>query len=201
MNDAPKALGSDGECPAVHGRKPRQGAASMSSGRGADRHGRKPGTITTNGPGGTVARPRPFARVRMGGHFAGEPQNYPPGIRPRAHGGTFIERNFAFYSFLNRTPGPSPFSSMKITPAASRAARMAVPVSSRPPISPVAASSRLIVGREIPEAFARSDWDHRSKARAAFTCSIDTFSIDRRPVQVLILSVLISPLWSDHNAS
>jgi hypothetical protein len=64
---------------------------------------------------------------------------------------------------------------------------MAVAVSDRPPSGPVFASSRLMVGDDIPDASARSFCDQRSKARAAFTCSIDTFGIDTDLHLMLIL--------------
>lgn len=69
----------------------------------------------------------------------------------------------------------------------SSAVRMAAAVSDRPPSGPVFASSRLIVGDDTPEASARSFCDQRSKARAAFTCSIDTFGIDTDVFPMLIL--------------
>jgi hypothetical protein len=91
--------------------------------------------------------------------------------------------------FRSLTPGPPPFSEMNSTPAASSALRMALPVDSRPPISPSDASSRLIVGSDIPDTFARSDCDHDNRARAAFTCRIDTFGIDNWFALAMILMV------------
>jgi hypothetical protein len=86
----------------------------------------------------------------------------------------------------NRTPSPVPFSSTNSIPLASSAARIFLAVSSRPPNFPSVDSSLAIVGSEIPECRARSDWDHPSSARAALTCrmlitggvQIDRISID-----------------------
>ena len=72
----------------------------------------------------------------------------------------------------NRTPSPVPFSSMNSMPLASSAARILLTVSPRPPNSPSVDSSLAIVGSEMPECRARSDWDHPSSARAALTCRI-----------------------------
>jgi len=47
-----------------------------------------------------------------------------------------------------------------------------------------------MVGKDTPQACARSTCDHRSKALAAFTCSIDTFGIDIPLPVTVILSVL-----------
>lgn len=52
-------------------------------------------------------------------------------------------------------------------------------------------SSRLIVGSEMPDAALRSTCDQRKSARAALTCSIDTFGIDIEIPEVLILKVLL----------
>jgi hypothetical protein len=52
-------------------------------------------------------------------------------------------------------------------PARSSAPRSLMPVSSRPPNNPSAASSRLTVGTETPANAARSSWDQPSSARAA----------------------------------
>jgi hypothetical protein len=81
----------------------------------------------------------------------------------------------AVYGFLRTrfrslTPGPPPFSSMSSMPPASSAARIFLIVSSRPPNSPSAVSSRAIVGSETPDWRAKSDWDHPRSARAALTC-------------------------------
>jgi hypothetical protein len=78
-------------------------------------------------------------------------------------------RDLSFGGFRRRTPGPPPFSSMNSTPAASIAARNLCVVSSRPPSSPSAASSRATVGSEIPERSAKSACDQASSALAAFS--------------------------------
>jgi hypothetical protein len=87
------------------------------------------------------------------------------------------------YSFLGRrlrirTPGPPPFSSRNSTPAVSKANRILVPVSSRPPNGPSLASKRLIVGNDTSAAAASCSCDQAKSERAALTCLIDTFSID-----------------------
>jgi hypothetical protein len=87
------------------------------------------------------------------------------------------------YPFLNcrfrsRTPGPPPFSSRNSTPAVSKANRILVPVSSRPPNGPSLASKRLIVGIDTSAAAASCSCDHAKSERAALTCRIDTFGID-----------------------
>jgi YqaJ-like viral recombinase domain len=70
------------------------------------------------------------------------------------------------------TPGPPPFASMNSMPPASSAARILRVVSPLPPNSPSADSSRAIVGSETFDRSAKSDCDHPSRARAAFTCRI-----------------------------
>ena len=77
-----------------------------------------------------------------------------------------------------RTPAPPPFSSMNSTPAVCKASRILSPVSLRPPSWPSPASNRLIVGIDTLAAPASSSCDQPNRARAAFTCRIDTFSID-----------------------
>jgi hypothetical protein len=80
--------------------------------------------------------------------------------------------------FASRTPMPPPFSGINSTPAFLSADSSASRVSSRPPISPSVASSRLIVGLETPERAASSCWLQPNKALAAFIWRIDTFGID-----------------------
>jgi hypothetical protein len=63
---------------------------------------------------------------------------------------------------------------MNSTPAASIAARNFCVVSSRPPSSPSAASSRATVGSEIPEQSDKSACDQASSALAAFICLVVT---------------------------
>ena len=84
--------------------------------------------------------------------------------------------------FRKRTPSPPPFGSMNSTPARSRADRNFSPVSLRPPSGPACASSRFIVGIEMPAALASCSCDHPKSARAAFICLIDTFGIDPRAI-------------------
>jgi hypothetical protein len=50
--------------------------------------------------------------------------------------------------FVSRTPAPPPFSAINSTPASSRLAMRAYPVSARPPMSPSEASSLLTVGAD-----------------------------------------------------
>jgi hypothetical protein len=80
--------------------------------------------------------------------------------------------------FLSRTPGPPAFSSMNSIPAEERALKILEAVSARPPRTSSEASRRLMVGIETPAVAARSSCDQPSRARAAFICLIDTFSID-----------------------
>jgi hypothetical protein len=69
---------------------------------------------------------------------------------------------------------------MNSTPAASRADLIFAPVSLRPPNIPSSASKRFIVGIETFAVAAKRSWDQPSRARAAFICLTDTFSIDFR---------------------
>ncbi len=84
------------------------------------------------------------------------------------------------WPFLSRTPRPPSLSSRNSTPPFSSAIRSFSPVPGRPPKVPSAASNRLIVGMDTPEAAASFSWDHPSSARAALICRIDTFGIDIR---------------------
>jgi hypothetical protein len=84
--------------------------------------------------------------------------------------------------FRRRTPGPPPFWSMNSMPAVSKAKRILVPVSSRPPKGPSRASSRFIVGIDTSAAAANCSCDQANRALAALICLIDTFSIDRRGI-------------------
>jgi hypothetical protein len=78
---------------------------------------------------------------------------------------------------------------MNSIPLVSSAACIFLTVSPRPPNWPSADSNRAIVGSEMPECRARSDWDHPSNARAALICrivvnlgfQIDRISIDKAP--------------------
>jgi hypothetical protein len=72
----------------------------------------------------------------------------------------------------SRTPGPPPFLSTNSMPLASNAARIFLTVSPRPPNSPSTDSRRAIVGSEMPECRAKSDWDQPSRARAPLTWRI-----------------------------
>jgi len=65
---------------------------------------------------------------------------------------------------FNLMPSPVSFSSMNSMPLTSSAARIFLTVSPRPPNSPSVDSSLAIVGSEMPECRARSDWDHPSSA-------------------------------------
>ena len=67
---------------------------------------------------------------------------------------------------------------MNSTPAVSRADRIFAPVASRPPKGPSCASNRFIVGIETLASVASCSCDQAKSARAAFSCLIDTFSID-----------------------
>jgi len=60
------------------------------------------------------------------------------------------------------------------------------PVAGRPPRSPPAASRRLMVGIETPDALAIASCDQPSNSRAALICLIDTFGIDKRLLSVHI---------------
>lgn len=70
-------------------------------------------------------------------------------------------------SFFIRTPGPSPFSSTKMTPAASRAAFTAATLLAKPTAGPSLASMRLSVGTDTRAAAAKSDCDIPESARPA----------------------------------
>jgi hypothetical protein len=67
---------------------------------------------------------------------------------------------------------------MNSIPAASRADWIFDAVTSRPPKGPSLASNRFIVGIETLAAIASCSCDQAKSARAAFSCLIDTFSID-----------------------
>ena len=69
--------------------------------------------------------------------------------------------------FASRTPMPPPFSGINSIPPSWSAPTIASRVSSRPPISPSAASNRLMVGTDRPERLARSSWAHPRSALAA----------------------------------
>src|ERR1700730_10150633 len=88
-----------------------------------------------------------------------------------------------FALFLIRTPGPPPSSAMNSTLAFSSAAMIFSPVAGRPPRSPPAASSRLMVGIETPDAQAIAPCDQPSNSRAALICLTDTFCIDKGKLQ------------------
>jgi hypothetical protein len=73
-------------------------------------------------------------------------------------------RDFFFGTLRKRTPGPPPFSLMNSTPANSKVFRILSPVSLRPPSGPSLASSRFIVGMDIPAAAANCSFDQAKSA-------------------------------------
>ena len=79
--------------------------------------------------------------------------------------------------FLSLTPGPPPFSGMNSTPAFSRALAIAPIVFSCADNSPGCVSSRLMLGKDTPDASAKSFCSHRSNILAARTCSLVRFTI------------------------
>jgi hypothetical protein len=120
----------------------------------------RPAHADTPGPGrATSARSNsghfPDGRPTDGRRLGGYPPNQP-------------------LDFFVRTPGWSPF--VNSTPADSRAATIRDTVSARPPKAPSSASSRAIVGYDTPDWAAKSSWDHKSSARAAFICRTEIFS-------------------------
>lgn len=74
--------------------------------------------------------------------------------------------------FASRTPAPPPFSGIISTPAFSRACAIASIVRPCAANSPRRVSSRLMLGRDTPDASAKSFCSHRSSIRAARTCSL-----------------------------
>jgi hypothetical protein len=76
-------------------------------------------------------------------------------------------RDFSFDRLRRRTPGPSPFSSMNTTPAASRARRTAKSFATVREVSSSASSARLIVLSPNADSRARSSALHLRRARAA----------------------------------
>ena len=96
----------------------------------------------------------------------------------------------AWIYLRSRTPGPPPFLSMNTMPLASSAARIFLTVSPRPPNSPSADSSRAIVGSEMPECRAKSDWDQPSRARAALTWRI-VINLALRLIEFLLTGRLV----------
>src|ERR1700730_4079092 len=96
----------------------------------------------------------------------------------RADGSHSSHFGFLFvFGGLSRTPCPS---SRNSTPAFSSAATIFSPVTGLPPRSPPAASRRLMVGIETPDALAIASCDQPSNPRAALICLINTFGIDKR---------------------
>lgn len=75
----------------------------------------------------------------------------------------------AVYCFLRRTPGPSPFSAMKITPAASSAFVILSKVVAYPLDAPF--SNRVIVMADTPEISARSLTPSPRAVRAILHCT------------------------------
>ncbi len=65
-----------------------------------------------------------------------------------------------------RTPGPPPFSSMKSTPALSKASRTALSFAAVSEVEPLANSALLTVASPNSLALARSSADQRNSARA-----------------------------------
>jgi hypothetical protein len=90
-------------------------------------------------------------------------------VQRREHIGIYFER---LLRFASRTPAPPPFSGMNSTPAFSSARTRAWIVRSCAPSSPGWVSSRLILGRDTPDASAKSFCSHRSSILAARTCSL-----------------------------
>jgi hypothetical protein len=89
--------------------------------------------------------------------------------------------------FLNRTPGPPPFSAMNSIPAASRAVRMASMAALLVPAAPVSNLTRVCFG--TPEAATRSSRDQSRNPRAARACS---------PEMVFLMPFLLAdmrPVW------
>src|SRR3984893_10925279 len=80
------------------------------------------------------------------------------------------------FAGLSLTPCPS---SRNSTPAFSSAATIFSPVTGRPPRSPLAASRRLMVGIETPDALAIASCDQPSNPRAALICLINTSACSR----------------------
>ena len=86
---------------------------------------------------------------------------------------------FAMGGTPNASWTPSfPLPPINSIPARSSAVRNLRIVSERPPNSPFPASNRFTVGSETEASRAKSSCDQPNKARAAFICVIDTFSID-----------------------
>jgi len=71
---------------------------------------------------------------------------------------------------------------MNSMPLASSAARIFLSVSFRPPDSPSTDSSRAIVGSEMPECRARSDWDQPQQRMGRFDLSSAAVGSPRRHV-------------------
>jgi len=82
---------------------------------------------------------------------------------------------FAFTGARSRTPGPPPFWSMNTTPATSSAFRKAASFAGVTGISPSMTSTLRIVATPTFEWVARSIALHRSKARAARICALESF--------------------------
>jgi hypothetical protein len=74
--------------------------------------------------------------------------------------------------FASRTPAPPPFSGINSTPAFWRAFSIATIVRSCAANSPGCVSSRFTLGRDTPEASAKSFCSHRKSILAARTCSL-----------------------------
>ena len=96
----------------------------------------------------------------------------PAGTLPLLFCGCFYLDRPGRCGFRRRTPGPPPFSAMNSIPAFSRAFRNFTIVPSCAANAPGWVSSRFTLGSDTPEASARSLCSHRSRARAARTCSL-----------------------------
>ena len=102
--------------------------------------------------------------------FIGGSDARPAGsFKRHRHIGIYFDR---LLRFASRSPAPPPFSGMNTTPAFSSARAIAWMVRSCAPSSPGWVSSRLILGRDTPDASAKSFCSHRSSILAARTCSL-----------------------------
>lgn len=74
--------------------------------------------------------------------------------------------------FRKRNPGPPPFSSMKSTPADSKARRIARSLAAVNDVSPSVSSARRMVATLKSDCRARSSAFQRTRARAALICAL-----------------------------
>ena len=90
---------------------------------------------------------------------------------------------------FNRAPGPALCSSIISTPAFSKALRTEAAFANVMAVSPSTASARWIVERLTPDSRARSEADHRSRARAALICAPRiVFMATRHPLDIFSFS-------------